>query len=152
MQVADDTPSAATQTKLRELLRALSAGLRRNGGIEAPNMLEFARSVLKSFVGEMSAEYDAQRAEQAAESNERAAGYRPLNCLLFPLAPRRQGVISKTSTMSKIAVFVEFGFQLLGDIVDTKHFALDDADALPLLDPFLALIIDSLRLKYEKAS
>ncbi|KAI6179072.1 Small subunit processome component 20-like protein [Aphelenchoides besseyi] len=148
--IMEDTPNAATQKKLQELLRSLSAGLRRNTGIAPPVLLNFSKTILCEYVGEMCQQYDALRAQQQQEQEERNSGYRPSNCYLLAPEPKRLGVIVKTSTKSKVAIFVEFGAQLLGDVLSEKHFDSESIADVQLLDPFLGIILDALRLKYEK--
>jgi uncharacterized protein (UPF0212 family) len=62
----------------------------------------------------------------------------------------RLGAIVKTSSKSKVSVFVEFGLQLLGDILAEKQFNVESEEDAKRLDPLLELVNEALRLKYEK--
>jgi hypothetical protein len=70
-------------------LRALSNGLRYNEGIATADLLEFSRSVLGRYIGEMCQQQDALRAQELQEKQEREAGYRPKHSLLLAAEPKR---------------------------------------------------------------
>lgn len=60
------------------------------------------------------------------------------------------GAIVKTSSKSKVSIFVEFGLQLLGDILVEKRYNPESKEDVAKLNPFFELVLNALRLKYEK--
>lgn len=61
----------------------------------------------------------------------------------------------KTSLKSKVSIFVEFSLQLLADILKVRNFQQNnekDEDSINTLNMFIPLIIDSLKLKFDKAT
>lgn len=164
-QIIDNSPKIETYKKLRELLRALSQGLRLNKGISPVVLLDFSRTLLAQYIEEMSRQHDALRAQEVQEKQEREAGYRPQHSLLLMVEPKRSvfdvvlmypfirfrvGAIVNTSSRSKASVFVEFGLQLLGDVLSEKHFKNESKEDVEFLNPYLHLVLNALRLKYEK--
>ncbi|CAD5215457.1 unnamed protein product [Bursaphelenchus xylophilus] len=149
-KIIDDFPNAQTQKKLSEMLRNLSVGLKRNTGVEVDSVLQFTSSFLKVHLTEMCRQSDALRAAELKEERERENGYRPQNCLLLAPEPKRLGVIVKTSTKSKMAIFVEFSLQLFSDILVEKKDVFEENEAQKKINEFVPLVTDALRLKYEK--
>ncbi|CAD5211198.1 unnamed protein product [Bursaphelenchus okinawaensis] len=149
-QIIEDSPNAQTQKKLAEMLRNLSSGLKRNTGVETDEVISFTSNFLKSHLTEMCKQSDALRAVELNAEKERTNGYRPQNCLLLTPEPKRLGVIVKTSTKSKMSVFVEFALQLFSDMLSEKKDVFEDPQEQQKINEFVPLIADALRLKYEK--
>ncbi|KAI6183438.1 Small subunit processome component 20-like protein [Aphelenchoides bicaudatus] len=151
-EIIEQSPKIETYRKLQELLRALSQGLRFNQGVSPVALLDFSHSILDQYIEEMSKQQAALRAQELQEKQERESGYRGPHCLLLQAEPKRAGATVKTSAKSKVSVFVEFGLQLLGDILSEKHFKADSEEDTERLDPYLDIVLNALRLKYEKTT
>ena len=150
--IIDAKPSSTTMSKLESLLKAFANGLKMNEGIEPTDLLQFAYLVLTNNLEEMVKQVDINQTNIDMEEKEKQAGYRPESCLLIPKAPKRMGVITKTSVKSKVSIFVEFGVNLFTGLLKAKAFSLSDEADIKKLDPFLGLVLQCLKLKYEKVS
>lgn len=60
------------------------------------------------------------------------------------------GVIVKVSTMSRMHIFVEFGLSQLYLVLKKKAFDVESKDDVARLDPFVDIILQCLKLKYNK--
>ncbi|KAE9551868.1 hypothetical protein FO519_004917 [Halicephalobus sp. NKZ332] len=148
--IIDTKPSSTTMGKLGNLLKSFANGLRMNNGIEPSDLLQFSYLVLTNYLEEMMKQVALDQAATDAEEKERKEGYRPESCFLIPVAPKRMGVIIKTSVKSKSAIFVEFGVNLLGGLLKAKVFSVNEEADIERLNPFLELVLQCLKLKYEK--
>uniref|UniRef100_A0AC34GGX9 Uncharacterized protein n=1 Tax=Panagrolaimus sp. ES5 TaxID=591445 RepID=A0AC34GGX9_9BILA len=85
-----------------------------------------------------------------AEEDRKKMGFRPESCYILPAAPKRLGAIVKTSIKAQASIFVEFGVNLLANLLKVHAFDPKKVEDAQKLDPFLPIIIGCLKTKYEK--
>jgi U3 small nucleolar RNA-associated protein 20 len=149
-EIFDLKPSATTMKKLSGLLRSFVHGLRSNEGIAPNQLLIFTQTILNSNLSEMTKQLAASQPAAQAEEDRKKNGYRPESCYIIPVAPKRLGAIVKTSIKAQASIFVEFGVNLLANLLKVHAFDPKKPEDAEKLDPFLPMIIGCLKTKYEK--
>lgn len=150
--IIDEKPNSTTINKLEVLLKSFAVGLKYNKGVTLSELLDFSHGVLSNNLEDMLKQVEAKELAKSAELKEKEAGYRPQDAHLLPIEPKRMGVITKTSMKSKSAIFVEFGVNLLAEMLSNKMLSLEDDEIIVKLDPFVDVVLNCLKLKYQKVS
>ncbi|KAI1722975.1 down-regulated in metastasis domain-containing protein [Ditylenchus destructor] len=151
-QIMEEKPKSETARTLSQLLRGFCTGLSGNTGLNALEIVNFAAEVLKRNIGEVVTH---QKNSSDSNTSHGRFNQRPQDCLLLAPEPKRMGEIVKTSSKSKVSIFVEFGFQLLNDLIKRRDFGASDDQAnenggMEALNECVPYIIDALQLKYDK--
>uniref|UniRef100_A0A914Z7Q9 Small subunit processome component 20 homolog n=1 Tax=Panagrolaimus superbus TaxID=310955 RepID=A0A914Z7Q9_9BILA len=149
-EIFESKPNAATMKKLSGLLRSFVHGLRSNEGIPPEQLLTFTQKILDSNLSEMTKQLAASQPAIQAEEDRKKMGFRPESCYILPAAPKRLGAIVKTSIKAQASIFVEFGVNLLANLLKVHAFDPKKPEDAKKLDPFLPMIIGCLKTKYEK--
>ncbi|KAL3993565.1 hypothetical protein ACH3XW_18080 [Acanthocheilonema viteae] len=146
-KVVESAPDAKTVRKVNRLLWQYSLGISTNEGIEPEVALVFAYQLLNDHITEVLKETKSGIQHDTQPTKE---GRRLESCLILEKEPNRVGVIVKVSTKSKMHIFVEFGLSELYLVLKKKTFDVESRDDIARLDPFVHIILQCLKLKYDK--
>ncbi|CAG9531847.1 unnamed protein product [Cercopithifilaria johnstoni] len=146
-KLVESAPDAKTVRKVNRLLWQYSLGISTNEGIEPEVALIFVYQVLNDQITEVLKETKIDVPQITQQTKE---GKRPESCLVLEKEPNRVGVIVKVSTKSRMLIFVEFGLSELHLVLKKKAFDVESKDDIARLDPFVDIILQCLKLKYDK--
>ncbi|EFO25702.1 hypothetical protein LOAG_02781 [Loa loa] len=146
-KIVESAPDAKTVRKVSRLLRQYSLGISTNEGIEPEVALIFAYQLLNDQIIEV-----LKKTEDTVQLNaqQTSEGKRPESCLVLEKEPNRVGMIVKVSMKSRMHIFVEFGLSELHLVLKKKTFNVESTEDVARLDPFVDIILQCLKLKYDK--
>jgi len=147
-EVLDSTQSHKTARRVEEVLRRIGVGLQSNPNITPQILLIFIHGLthenvplLKPKPVEKKGTSDTCKPDPRLQLG---------SSLLLPPNPSRGGNVPQTSTKTNHHLLVEFGLQLLYMMLKHGKISTSDQEHQQMLDPFVELLTNCLKSKYNK--
>uniref|UniRef100_A0A915DUY4 Small subunit processome component 20 homolog n=1 Tax=Ditylenchus dipsaci TaxID=166011 RepID=A0A915DUY4_9BILA len=129
-QIIEERPQAGTMKKLSGLLRGFSIGVNNNSSLGVQQLLSYILDILNKHLDQVLTH---QTNSTSKEAQRKAKSKRPPNCLLLAPEPK------------------EYALQLFCDVLKNRCSTVKDGeDVLALLNSFVPLLTNALKLKYER--
>lgn len=145
-EVLDSTQIHKTARRVEEVLRRISVGLQANASITPPILLVFIHGI----TGENVRMLKMKQEEKKAISTPADPRLQSSSSLLLPPNPVRGGNVPQNNNKTNHHILVEFGLQLLYMLLKHGKLSPSDQEHQRMLDPFVVLLTDCLKSKYNK--
>lgn len=145
-EVLDSTQSHKTARRVEEVLRRIGVGLQANSSLTPQILLVFIHGLTRENIPLLKSKPE-EKKEAPTQADPR---HRPGSSLLLPPAPTRGGNVPQTSTKTNHHILVEFGLQLLYMMLKHGKISSSDQEHQQMVDPFVGLLTDCLKSKYNK--
>ncbi|KAH3726396.1 hypothetical protein DPMN_052258, partial [Dreissena polymorpha] len=141
--ILDTTHSQRSAKKVHDVLKKVIHGLLDNKNITVETLLVLVHGITTETIPLLQ---DKKTVE--TKPLEEKPGLRPQSCLLLQPEAPRGGLKPKTSKKTNKHVLVEFGLQLLSQLLKKQRLVATDTRHLEMLDPLVPMMADCLHSKY----